>query len=366
MIVPVHGVEKWLPSCLDSIAAQSFGDYEVIVVDDGSLDGCAAIAEARVARDSRVRLLRQANAGLGAARNVGVQHARGEFLTFVDGDDEVPPLAWEKMISTLAMTRSDFIAGRADRTAEDGRRWTTPLMSRNHLEERLSVTIEEAPLALADVFAWNKVFRTSFWRDAGLAFPEGVRYEDQPTLTRAFLLARRFDLLTDVVYVWRLRGDNSSITQKRHELADLLDRALTKRQSAHLVLDGASEQVRRVFFAEVLPIDMWQYFRAATSSGPAYWSVLVDLVNDLWNTSTMPFEHTAVAPHRRLMGWLVSQGRRDDLVRWIRALDSWDAPPYRDGVLLHPWDHELELRVTTNGRPDSARPRRLHERLGAT
>ena len=89
----------------------------------------------------------------------------------------------------------------------------------------------EHPEILGDVFAWNKVFRRTFWDGAGLAWPEGVRYEDQPTTTRAYLAARAFDVLPEVVYHWRIRYDGTSITQQRSSVRDLADRLATKRMS---------------------------------------------------------------------------------------------------------------------------------------
>src|SRR5689334_866082 len=86
VVVPVYDVERYLDECLASLAAQTLRDLEVVVVDDGSPDGSAAIAEAWARRDPRFRLVRQANHGLGHARNTGARHAAGTYLAFVDSD----------------------------------------------------------------------------------------------------------------------------------------------------------------------------------------------------------------------------------------------------------------------------------------
>ncbi|MGW4694221.1 glycosyltransferase family 2 protein, partial [Kitasatospora cineracea] len=93
VVVPIYNVERYLEECLDSIAAQTFADFECVMVDDGSKDSSAAIAEAYAAKDSRFRLVRQVNKGLGAARNTGYRHISpdSEFLAFVDSDDTMPP-----------------------------------------------------------------------------------------------------------------------------------------------------------------------------------------------------------------------------------------------------------------------------------
>jgi CDP-glycerol glycerophosphotransferase len=346
VVVPVYNVADYLPACLASIAAQVYDDYEVIVVDDGSQDSSGAIARDHSRRDDRIRVIRQDNAGLGAARNAGVRQARGRMLAFVDSDDQLPPDAWSLMVTTLEHTGSDLVVGAAER--DDGRRrWRTPLMAANHAERRPRATVETMPGILADVFAWNKVYRRDFWDRAGLAFPEGVRYEDQPALTKAFLSARCFDVLPETVYLWRVRDDRSSITQRRHELADLADRIATKRASAALVQQHGVAEVTRVFHAEVLPIDMWEYFRAVPGCSEEFWQLLVAGVRELWNDTTVRFEHTSVPVQQRLMGWLTSQDRRTDLVRLLELIDAQPGPlPVQGGRLSHPWADEPGLPPT--------------------
>src|SRR3954468_24622008 len=87
VIVPIYNVEPFLRDCLDSLRAQTYTDLEVIMVDDGSTDGCAAIAEEFVRTDPRFQLISQENSGLSVARNNGLTHATGEFVAFVDSDD---------------------------------------------------------------------------------------------------------------------------------------------------------------------------------------------------------------------------------------------------------------------------------------
>ena len=89
VIVPVYNVEKYLRACLDSILAQSFSNYEIILIDDGSKDASGAICDEYVAKDSRIRVLHKENGGVSRARNAGLDMAQGEFVTFIDGDDTV-------------------------------------------------------------------------------------------------------------------------------------------------------------------------------------------------------------------------------------------------------------------------------------
>lgn len=91
IIVPVYNVEKFLPQCLDSILAQTYTDYELILVDDGSKDRSPTICDDYAARDNRISVVHKSNGGVSAARNTGIEAARGEYITFIDSDDYISP-----------------------------------------------------------------------------------------------------------------------------------------------------------------------------------------------------------------------------------------------------------------------------------
>ncbi|HEU4514787.1 MAG TPA: glycosyltransferase [Nocardioidaceae bacterium] len=320
IVVPVYNVEGYLEECLDSILAQPYDDLEVVLVDDGSTDSSAEIARRYAEAHHSFRLVSQANAGLGAARNAGVEAARGQYLTFLDSDDRLPADAYSAMMRTLEQSGSDFAIGKLVRDEGD-RRYAMPRMRDNHRVRRVGVTLGEMPRILADVFAVNKIYRRSFWDEARLAFPTDIRYEDQPTLTRAFLEADRFDVLTETVYLWRIRTDGSSITQRRDDIADLYDRILTKRSSTEAVLAKAPHLLR-VWQSDILPVDMWEYFRAVPGCADEYWDLLRSAMEEFWSEETVPFHRTWIPVQQRLMGWLVTQDRREDLVRLIEFVDG--------------------------------------------
>lgn len=109
IIVPVYNVEKYLRRCLDSIRAQTFTDFECICVDDGSSDGSGKILDEYAEKDGMFRVIHQANAGVSAARNAGLDMARGEYVCFVDADDEVSPNLLSTYIFELKQRDSDLI-----------------------------------------------------------------------------------------------------------------------------------------------------------------------------------------------------------------------------------------------------------------
>lgn len=221
IVVPCYNVEDYIAECLDSLLAQTYRNIEIIVVDDGSPDRSYEIAAGIARTTDRIKIVRQPNGGLSAARNIGIRAATGEYLTFVDSDDLVTKTAYATAMTALLGTGSDF-AVFGYRRFNSSRRWNAaPWIRAAHAETRLATTVEEFPQAMVNAVAWSKVYRREFWDATGLSFPEGVLYEDQPVSTRAFAAARTFDLLAQSPYLWREREDASSISQQVREIADL-------------------------------------------------------------------------------------------------------------------------------------------------
>jgi CDP-glycerol glycerophosphotransferase len=336
VVVPAYDVAAYLPACLDSVLAQasSLGrvGLEVVVVDDGSPDESGAIADAYAARDERVRVVHTANRGLGAARNEGLRHATGDLLAFADSDDVVPPGAYAVLLKQLTRTGSDFVSGSVARWEGDDL-VEPPWMRRLH-RQRMDLVIDDLPEILGDVFAWNKLFRTSFWSSAGLAWPEGIRYEDQPTTTMAYLRARRFGLVPEVVYHWRIRSDGTSITQQRSSVQDLRDRWSTKLDSLRSVEEYGAPKVTTVFRDRVLAGDLHRYFAELPGCDDEWWELLRTGVQSIWGSRSLT--HSGLLPVDRLVGWLVEQGRRTEaeaVVAYARDLgrpvDRVDTPDGR-------------------------------------
>jgi CDP-glycerol glycerophosphotransferase len=224
VIVPFFNVEDLLDDCLASIAAQTITDLQVIMVDDGSTDSSAAIAAARAAADPRFTLLRVTNGGPGSARNHGLGRATGTYLAFVDGDDLLPPHAYERLLHALQASGSDFVSGNVQRIGPLG--ITQSALHAKAIKGRRTGThISRTPSLFYDVSVWNKLFRRSFWVQHGLTYPEGMVWEDIQVMTQAHVLARAVDVIPEPIYYWRERGTGAlSITQSRTDISNYIDR----------------------------------------------------------------------------------------------------------------------------------------------
>ena len=110
VIIPIYNVEAYLDECVQSILSQTHKQLEIILVDDGSPDGCPAMCDAWAEKDSRIRVIHKENGGLSDARNVGIDAATGDYIAFVDSDDWIVPEMYEKMLAALKKENADICA----------------------------------------------------------------------------------------------------------------------------------------------------------------------------------------------------------------------------------------------------------------
>ena len=144
IIVPVYKVEKYLPRCIDSILAQTFGDFELILIDDGSPDGCGRICDEYARKDKRIVVIHQKNMGVSAARNAGLDIAHGRYIGFVDSDDWIEPQMYEVMMDAIRENGADMAVCGVRYADEDGK-FTRA--------DWLSESVYSRDGLLADVFA---------------------------------------------------------------------------------------------------------------------------------------------------------------------------------------------------------------------
>ncbi|MFI7450583.1 glycosyltransferase family 2 protein [Nonomuraea sp. NPDC049714] len=332
VIVPFHNVGKYLGPCLDSLAAQRFRDFEVICVDDGSRDDGAAVVAARAAADGRIRLIQQANLGVGRARNAGVREASGRYLAFVDGDDMVPRAAFQRLVTSLESTGSDLACGNVMRLH---RNLLVPSWAHREAfaEPAARTHITRHRLLIRDRMLWNKVYRRSFWDALGLSFPDRM-YEDQPVAIAAHVGAGAVDVLHKVVYHWRQRDEpGASITQRRLEPDNLRDRLLSVLETAAL-LDARARRLRPEFDRDTLEIDMAVAVEAIAGLGADADDALVDLVVRYLD-SVRPDVLPRVPYALRLLVHLLHQRRLDEVAHvFAQARDGLLHPPVGSAGLL--------------------------------
>lgn len=197
VIVPVYNVEGYMEACLDSLLAQTWPNFEIILIDDASADGSGQICDGYADRDARVRAVHfLRNRGPSAARNEGVRRARGEFISFVDSDDRVEPQLLEALYRCLEENQGDISACGADGIALKGGPAAVCAQA-----EAVRGLARGVPFSLVP---WGKLYRAELAK--GCPFDEAVFYsEDLLFLYQAFKLARRVCYLPDVLYHYTYR-----------------------------------------------------------------------------------------------------------------------------------------------------------------
>lgn len=215
VIVPVYNSEAYLERCLDSLVNQTLDDIEILVVDDGSSDASDAIIRSVATRyPEKIVALSKANGGLSEARNVGVAHATGEYIGFVDSDDYVDLDMFERMWSEAAATDADVVCCPLSYvwTSRSDKRYFSQAL--HHFGKRVA----DSPdlLKWAGSFAVNKIYRRAMWNENEISFPVGQAYEDSAVIYNVLYLANRVGCVNIPLYHYiRHRGESITNTWDR-------------------------------------------------------------------------------------------------------------------------------------------------------
>lgn len=207
VVIPVYKVENYLRECLDSVISQTYKNLDIILVDDGSLDNCPAICDEYAEKDSRIKVIHRQNGGLSAARNSGIDVARGEYITFIDSDDYVSRAYVEQLYLTL-------------RTSGAGVAQCISTSKADCLNDKINPEYEiySAHDAIRGAFlnnrvvrtAWGKLYPMSIFSDEGgrIRYPEGQTAEDLYVIPLVFDLAGSLALTDSTKYFFRVRNDS--------------------------------------------------------------------------------------------------------------------------------------------------------------
>ncbi len=200
VVVPIYNTETYLGRCLDSLVKQTFRDMEIICVDDGSTDGSPAIIDEFSRRyPDRIVSLKQENSGVGAARNRGLNHARGEYISFVDNDDWIDPAWIDRLYARAREESADIVIGAIKRVDDSG-----------EVETITAVRQPKKKLLATNVLLYNKLSRRTLFMDNALEFPNIRLCDDLATTPKLILLAEKIAFVNRVYYYHYDRRDSLS------------------------------------------------------------------------------------------------------------------------------------------------------------
>ena len=226
VIVPVYRVESYLRPCVDGILAQTYPDFELILIDDGSPDRCGEICDEYAAMDSRVRVIHQSNNGLSAARNAGLDIMRGEYVAFVDSDDCVHP----KYLETLLTAIQTYSAQVSQCQMVEFEDHDAPPTEASAAKEALCISGREVVRHIYEraagfsVCVWGRLYEAALF--TSLRFPVGKIHEDQAVTPRALFCAARVAVTYVPLYYYRLRDGSithSTFSARRYDDLEAID-----------------------------------------------------------------------------------------------------------------------------------------------
>ena len=280
--VPCWNVEGYVEECLASLVGQSFENFEIVAIDDGSTDDTGRLLDEWAERDGRVRVAHRRNMGLGPARNEILRLARGRYVTFVDSDDWLAPECLEKAdrrakegdldVVTFGWVRFEDGSGRAVKWRHDHR--GLDLGDLDGLRKSVF-------MARLDMLSCARLVRTSLFRDHALLYPD-IPHEDIYVTPFLFLYGKRFGYIDEDLYYWRMRDDSIMNTFSRSHIDGVIGifHAWKSRLSAEERFDYFRDNICNGMFSYFSSLlnkierigsndpDMLRYFRARVRSIP--------------------------------------------------------------------------------------------------
>lgn len=223
IIVAVYNVEQYLAECIDSILAQTYTNYELILVDDGSTDRSGEMCDEYSKKDSRIIVIHQKNGGISNVRNNGIRKSKGEYICFIDADDFVSPMYLQSLYETAIQNDANIVACEFynfiddDSISEELKKCSceTKLITEKDMEDEDFSAKNTVKLVVPS----NKLYKR--WLFDKIQYPEGKIHEDAYIYHRLLHEVKKIVFLSDVLYFYRIR--KGSITHKKFNVKELED-----------------------------------------------------------------------------------------------------------------------------------------------
>ncbi|HFI0218823.1 TPA: glycosyltransferase family 2 protein [Streptococcus suis] len=257
IIVPVYNVENYLDECIQTVLAQTYSNWELLLINDGSTDSSGTICDDYAKGDERIRVIHKNNGGLSDARNAGIDNCTGEYIVFLDSDDGIRGDFLEECVTTANQHDVDIVIGHffiwdennqtflyfVDQSQKD----TTEVISAQEALNRQVVwkNLNTAPF----VVAWGKLFKASLFNT--VRFPKGKVFEDEYTIHKTLLESNTVALINKEFYMYRRHGNSIMTSHFSVSKAMNLVEALEER-IVDLVLANKDTQLVRQKLRDVL------------------------------------------------------------------------------------------------------------------
>ncbi|NQM49570.1 glycosyltransferase family 2 protein [Streptococcus suis] len=258
IIVPVYNVENYLDECIRTVLGQTYSNWELLLINDGSTDSSGSMCDDYARRDDRIRVIHKNNGGLSDARNAGIDNCTGEYITFLDSDDGIRGDFLEECVTTANQHNVDIVIGHffiwdennqtflyfVDQAQKD----TTEVISAQEALNRQVVwkNLNTAPF----VVAWGKLFRASLFNT--VRFPKGKVFEDEYTIHKTLLESNTVALINKEFYMYRRHGNSIMTSHFSISKAMNLVEALEERIVDLVLAKKDTELVRQKLYNVLL------------------------------------------------------------------------------------------------------------------
>lgn len=288
IIVPIYNVELFLEDCINSVINQTFKDFELILVDDGSTDNSSKICDDFKEKDERIVAIHKENRGLSSARNAGIDIARGEWIAFVDSDDTIAPDMYEKMINAAILNEVKMVICSAKYMSEDGKEY-------RDIPRPDSINFGEVEItsshAMIDNLRWrgeydnnlfviacNKLYNKNLF--SKLRFVEGVIHEDEMLANSIYIDMFKIAIIHEPLYNYRQR--QGSITHEKIQEKNMIVLEILKNR-VEIFFENKFSVAAYYTAKTFIEIYIELYFKANDVGHPEW----VSKYTDLWGMVDM-------------------------------------------------------------------------------
>ena len=312
VIIPIYNAENYLKQCLDSIVGQTLKDIEIICVDDGSTDGSAEILREYQEKDARITVIRQENAGAGAARNKGLDKAKGKYLSFLDADDFFEPDMLEEAYKSAEEDKADYVIFKSGQynTETDEYNYPKWVFQEIHIPPYTPFTYRQLTRNIFRVFvgwAWDKLYSREFVIDNNLRFQEQRTSNDLLFVFSALVVAKRISVCRKVL-VHQRRDSSDSLSKTREKSWQCFYDALTALRQ-RIKDEGKYEELEKDFINYALHFTLWNYTSLAEPTKSKLHKMLVEEWLEDLGISGKPEEYfTEKNDYKQYLEFFVNQG----------------------------------------------------------
>lgn len=318
VIVPIYNVESYVLGCLESIQNQTFQNFEVICIDDGSTDNSGQIADDFCLKDKRFSLIRQKNKGLSCARNVGLDSARGRYICFVDSDDYLHPNALEIMYTIIQEKQTDVVSMLPMKTTEMYP-VSFPVFKNPFSKVQIITDPLKAFLSRRDIITgvWTRLYKKDVLND--IRFIEGIYFEDIPFTIQIMTTIHSMAFIPLELYYYYTNSNSimrSSFTIKKiQSYITVIQKIYNYIQMNH---PSNLSIIRRYVLNKRLKMMMNQAVRKQKDISVQYqlFSEMQKSIPDLYHLGMISYEGLKL--HHRIALFLLLHNHPDAACRWMR------------------------------------------------